>query len=179
MSAYRSEKADRFWEIAEPLALQAGFEIVDVEYHAEGGGMTLRFFVDREGGVTVDDLSRLSRELRDVLEVHGPGDAAFGLEVSSPGINRRLTRLAHFERYVGRRVRVRTEDPVLARRNFLGILTAASDAEIALRLEDGAIVRIPFDAIARANYDHDFDAERRDAVARRREKGRELTRRRV
>jgi ribosome maturation factor RimP len=179
VSAYRSEKADRFWEIAEPLAMQEGFEIVDVEYRAEGGGMTLRFFVDRDGGVTVDDLSRLSRELRDVLEVHGPGDAGFALEVSSPGVNRRLTRPAHFERYVGRRVRVRTEEPVLARRNFLGILTAASDAEIALRLEDGAIVQIPLAAIARANYEHDFDAERRDAVARRRVKGQELTRRRV
>jgi ribosome maturation factor RimP len=153
-------RSQRVWDVAEPLAAQEGLELVDVEYHAERGGMVLRLFVDRAGGVTVDDLSRFSRELGDLLDVHGDTEGGYTLEVSSPGVNRRLVRPAHFQRYVGRRVRVRTGAPVAQRRNFLGTLLAATEDEILVRVGEGEDVRIPLAAVTRANYEHDFDADR-------------------
>jgi ribosome maturation factor RimP len=161
-------RSQRVWDVAEPLAAQEGLELVDVEYHAERGGMVLRLFVDRAGGVTVDDLSRFSRELGDLLDVHGETAGGYTLEVSSPGVNRRLVRPAHFQRYVGRRIRVRTGVPLAERRNFLGTLLSATEDEIVVRVGDGEEVRIPLAAITRANYEHDFDAERRTGAAGRR-----------
>lgn len=159
--------AERVWEIVEPVAAHGGFEIVDVEYRPERGRMVLRIFADRESGVTLDDLARLSRELGDLLEVHSVIGAPYTLEVSSPGVNRRLTRPEHFPRFVGRRIRVRTDTPMEGRRNFLGILLAVTEAGVALQLEDGGEVRIPFAMIARANYEHDFDTKRGAAALRR------------
>jgi ribosome maturation factor RimP len=153
----------RIWEIAEPLATQGGFEIVDIEHRAERGGMVIRVFLDREGGVNVDDLTRVSRELGDLLEVHGAVSGAYTLETSSPGVNRRLTRPEHYGRYVGRRIRVRTDATIDGRRNFLGTLARATGDEIALELVDGAVVRIPLSGIARANYEHDFAAPKSPA----------------
>jgi ribosome maturation factor RimP len=148
--------ADRLWEIAEPLATHEGFEIVDVECRTEGRGMILRLFVDRPGGVTVDDLSRLSRRLGDVLDVHGGLELPYTLEVSSPGVNRRLARPEHYARYVGERIRVRTQVPREGRRNFLGTLLACTPSDFALRLPDGMEVRIAYADVQRANYEHDF-----------------------
>lgn len=160
-------KSQQIWDVAEPLAVQDGLELVDVEYRAERGGVMLRVFVDRAGGVTVDDLSRFSRALGDLIEVHGHAGSAYTLEVSSPGVNRRLARPEHFRRHVGLRVRVRTVAPLGQRRNFLGTLIAASEQEIVVRVGESDDVRVPLAAIARANYEHDFDAElRRPAPGR-------------
>jgi ribosome maturation factor RimP len=147
---------DRLWEIAEPLATHDGFEIIDVECRREGRGLTVRLFVDRPGGVTVGDLSRLSRRLGDVLDVHGGLETAYTLEVSSPGVNRRLARPEHYARYVGERIRVRTAVPLEGRRNFLGVLQECTPADFVLRLPDGAEVRIAYANVQRANYEHDF-----------------------
>lgn len=120
--------------------------------------MVLRIFADRDSGVTVDDLSRLSRELGDLLEVHDVIMTPYTLEVSSPGVNRRLTRQEHYQRFIGQRIRVRTDTPLEGRRNFLGTLLATTEAGITLRSEDGGEAQIPFTMVARANYEHDFDA---------------------
>ena len=118
--------------------------------------MTLRLFVDRPGGVTVGDLSRLSRRVGDSLDVHGRFDLPYTLEVSSPGVNRRLARPEHYARYVGQRIRVRTAVPLDGRRNFLGVLLECTPTDFALRLPDGVEVRITYAAVQRANYEHDF-----------------------
>jgi len=148
--------ADRLWEIAEPLATHEGFEIVDIECRTQGRGMLLRLFVDRPGGVTVGDLSRLSRRLGDVLDVRGELEVPYTLEVSSPGVNRRLARPEHYARYVGERIRVRTAAPLEGRRNFLGVLLQCTAEHFVLRLPDGAEVQIAYETVQRANYEHDF-----------------------
>jgi len=163
---------DRVWEIAEPLSSQQELEVVDVEYRAEHGHMILRVLVDREGGVTLDELARVSRELSDLLEVHEVIATPHTLEVSSPGVNRPLRRREHFVRFTGKRIRVRSATAIDGRWNFLGTLVEATDADIALRLEDGVEVRIPFAAVTRANYEHDFGRERPRGLPRRGDAGR-------
>jgi ribosome maturation factor RimP len=163
---------DRVWEIAEPLASQQELEVVDVEYRAEHGHMILRVLLDREGGVTLDELARISRELSDLLEVHEVIAKPHMLEVSSPGVNRPLRRREHFVRFTGKRIRVRSATAIDGRWNFLGTLVEATDADIALRLEDGVEVRIPFGAVTRANYEHDFGREPPRGLPRRGDAGR-------
>ena len=144
--------AERVWEIAEPLVTHEGLEMVDVEFRRESRGMVLRLYLDREGGVSLDDLSRVSRQLGDLLDVHNTVPGPYTLEVSSPGINRRLRRHDHFRRYLGKRVRVRTAGPVEGRRGFVGTLQSVETDGIVLA-EAGQAHAIRFTDIAQANYE--------------------------
>jgi ribosome maturation factor RimP len=149
----------RVWELAAPLAQAEGMEIIDIELRHEGtrGGRILRVYLDKEGGPNVDDLSRVSRQLSDLLDTHDAVDGAYTLEVSSPGINRPLRRPEHFVRFVGKRVRVRTRDLINGRRSFLGILRSVVGDQIALT-QDGVEYQIPFSVIEKSNYEHDWSA---------------------
>jgi ribosome maturation factor RimP len=134
-------------------------EIVDIEYRREGRGNVLRFYLDRpEGGVTLDELSAMSRRLGDLVEVHDIVPGSYTLEVSSPGINRRLRHPDHFRRYIGEKVRVRTVEPLATRRTFVGVLQAVQDDGIVV--DAGSAQFIAFDNIAQANYEHDFSRPR-------------------
>ena len=150
-------KTMRVWQIIEPVALDAGLELVDVEHRREGRGTVLRLLMDKPGGVSLEELARVSREVSDVLDSHAeavPG--AYTLEVSSPGINRPLTRPAHFTAFVGKRVYVRTRVPIAGRQSFRGVLTSVGDEGIVVTSDDTQPHPIAFDAIARAQYQHEF-----------------------
>jgi ribosome maturation factor RimP len=158
-----SEKVDatvsRVWELAAPLAEKEAMEIVDIEFRHEGsrGGRVLRLYLDKEGGPNVDDLSRVSRELSDLLDSENTVEGAYTLEVSSPGINRPLRRREHFARFVGKRIRVRTRDMINGRRSFLGMLEEVSADKITLK-QEGIEYQIPFSIIEKSNYEHDWSA---------------------
>jgi ribosome maturation factor RimP len=137
--------AERVWAIAEPLVTHEDLEIVDVEFRRETRGMVLR-------GVSLDDLTRVSRQLGDVLDVHNAIPGSYNLEVSSPGINRRLRRPDHFQRYLGKKVRVRTAGPLEGRRAFVGVLEAVNSDEIVVGTAVGSHT-IRFAEIAQANYE--------------------------
>ncbi len=146
--------ARRVWEIAEPLIEGEGLEVVDIDYRREGRGMVLRLYLDREdGGVTLDDLTPISRQLGHVLEVHDVVPGRYTLEVSSPGLNRRLRRPKHFRRFVGKRVR--TVERHEGRRSFVGELRSVADAGIEVEIDNG-VRFIHFDDIAQANYEYEF-----------------------
>jgi ribosome maturation factor RimP len=147
---------NQVWGIIEPLVEAEGLELVDIEYRSEAHGTVLRLFIDRQGGVSLDDLAPMSRRFGDALDVHEavPGD--YTLEVSSPGINRRLRQPDHFRRYVGKKVRVRCSDYHNGRRSFLGPLLSVENDGIVVGLEAGREF-IPFDDIAQANYEHEFE----------------------
>jgi ribosome maturation factor RimP len=159
-------KTATVWEIAEPIALELGLELVDVEYRREGRGAVLRLLIDRSTGgnvgdqtqgVTLDELTAVSRQVSDVLDVRDdavPG--AYTLEVSSPGINRPLTRPTHFPPFVGKRVHVQTHKGFGTRHTFRGTLTAARPDGITVTSDAAEAHDIPFDAISRANYQHEF-----------------------
>ena len=150
----------RIWELAKPLAETQGVEIVDIELRREGsrGGRVLRLYLDKDGGPNMDDLSQVSRELSALLDVHDIVEGAYTLEVSSQGINRPLKSPEHFQRFIGKTVRVRTRDLVQGRRSFLGPLLDVSAEKIAVN-QDGARVEIPFAVIEKSNYEHDWSAE--------------------
>jgi ribosome maturation factor RimP len=148
---------ERVWRLAAPLAAQEGMEIVEIEFRREGGraGRVLRLYLDKEGGPNLDEISRVSRALSDVLDSEDAIDTAYTLEVSSPGINRPLRRPEHFARFIGKRVRVRTRDIVEGRRSFLGVLNNVNQDEITLA-QDGEEISIPFSMIDKSNYEHDW-----------------------
>ena len=153
-------KTAAVWAIAEPIALELGLDLVDVELHREGRGNVLRLLVDKVGGgISLDELTALSRQVSDGLDVRDdavPG--AYTLEVSSPGINRPLTRPSHFPPYLGKRVHVQTRKGIGTRHSFRGVLTAARADGITITADDQTTHDIAFEAITRANYQHEFPA---------------------
>jgi ribosome maturation factor RimP len=151
---------EKVWQMAAPLAHGEGLEIVDIELKSEGGrsGRVLRLYLDKEGGPSVDELSRVSHGLSDLLDEHEDiVEGAYTLEVSSPGINRPLRRPEHFARFIGKKIRVRTRDMINGRRAFLGELLEVSAQTIAVN-QDGARWDIPFSQIEKSNYEHDWSA---------------------
>jgi ribosome maturation factor RimP len=109
---------------------------------------TLRIYIDHPGGVDLALCERVTGELRDLLE-------AYSLEVSSPGVDRPLTKPEHFRRFLGRKVKVRTEEAIAGRRNFTGTLTEADEQTVSLDA-DGDDIRIPLAGIRRSNLIPDF-----------------------
>ena len=126
-------------EIAERVAASDGFEIVDLELRGGGKSRMLRVFLDKPEGITHEDCASFSREFGTLLDVEDvvPG-ASYVLEVSSPGLDRRLTRARDFERFVGSRVKVMTREPVHGNRHFEGRLESFQDGHLTL---DASVVR--------------------------------------
>jgi ribosome maturation factor RimP len=150
--------ASKVMELLEPHIERQGFELVSVEYKGGARGGLLRVFVDRPGGgIALGDLEGISRMVGDLLDVYDPVEGRYTLEVSSPGINRPLTKLSHFEQHRGRRVRVRTHQARDGQKSFVGVLAEVSPSGI--ELEDEISKRrltLGFDEIKEANYEHQF-----------------------
>lgn len=138
------------WKLAEPLCLGEGMELVHVEYQREPAGRTLRIYMDKPGGVTLDDCVNVSRQLSDILDVGLDTQAAYRLEVSSPGLQRPLGRLDDFERYAGSRVKIRTARPISGQKNFTGALAGIEDMSVRITVGDQT-KEIAFDNITKAH----------------------------
>jgi len=151
----------RVTELVEPLAASLGLELAEVEYRQEGRQMVLRLYIDRDGGVTLDDCSAVSRELTEILDVEDIIQGHYTLEVSSPGLNRLLKKPSDFERYTGRLVKIRTFEPLAddagnMRKTFLGALMGFSDNIVRLKLNEGQTASIPMVKVAKANLEFEF-----------------------
>lgn len=144
--------AERVWQVAAPLVMDEGLEVVEVEYRRESRGWVLRLFVDREGGVSLDDLTRISRQLGDVLDANDVVPGSYTLEMSSPGINRRLRRPEHFSRFIGEKVRVKLTSPQNGRRVFVGTLESVEESGIRVADQIGSYF-LAFADIAQANLE--------------------------
>jgi len=120
-------------EIAERVAASSGLEVVDVEMRGAGKSRMLRIFIDKPAGVTHEDCANLSREVSTILDVEDvvPG-GSYVLEVSSPGLDRKLSRPADFERFIGSRVKLTTRNPVNGNRHFVGRLENFHDGRLTL-----------------------------------------------
>jgi ribosome maturation factor RimP len=126
---------ERVREIAAQVGASSGVEVVEVEMRGSSGARMLRVFIDKAGGVTHEDCANFSRELSTILDVEDavPG-GAYVLEVSSPGLDRKLSRPADFERFTGNRVKVTTRTPVNGNRHFEGRLQSFYAGRLTLEL---------------------------------------------
>ena len=151
----------RAWKLLEPVVAVDGYELVEVEFVHDEGHWVLRLYIDKPGGVTIDDTVDVTHLVDPVLDVEDPIPHAYHLEVSSPGLDRPLRKPEHFERFAGETVRVRTFDKVESagnRRNFKGILKGYHDGRVAVDV-DGTVYHIPHDAIQRAHVEYRYDEE--------------------
>lgn len=135
--------------LAESLCEAEGMEMVHIEYQRETGGRILRLYIDKPGGVTLDDCVHISRQLSDLLDVNLENSGSYNLEVSSPGFDRPLGKLADFDRFKGNAARIKTIKAVEGQKKFKGILLGTSEGIVKL-LVDGKTVAIPFQEITRA-----------------------------
>ncbi len=139
----------RVFPLAEALCDDEGLELVHVEYQHERVGRTMRLYIDKPGGVSLEDCAAVSRELGDALDVHLPDIGPYHLEVSSPGPNRPLGRAQDFERFAGRPAKIRSLRAIEGRKNFSGVLEGVAAG--AVRLNTGqATVVIPLKDISKA-----------------------------
>lgn len=146
---------DSIRELAEPLIHSQGLELVDIEFLTEARGWVLRFYIDKEGGVTLDDCSRLSEQLGDVIDVKDIIPQRYILEVSSPGVNRVLKKEKDFLRYRGEIIKITLSEPLEERKHFLGTLVDCSDGNILVATDTDRYL-IPITLISKANIAYRF-----------------------
>ncbi len=139
-------------ELLEPLVIYNQMELVCVEYLKGPRGPVLRLIIDKTGGVSLDDCARISRVASDVLDVHDPVPGSYNLEVSSPGINRRLVKDEDYERFSGEKVLIKTSDSIQGRRRFKGILRGLRDGQVIVEAS-GEEFALPLELIAKARLD--------------------------
>lgn len=124
--------------LADPIAKELGVEIWDIRFVKEGAQWYLRIFIDKEGGVSIDDCVDFSHAINKPLDQADPIEQAYCLEVSSPGIERELTRDEHFEKCIGKKVMLKTIRPIDSKRDFSGILENFDSGNITVRADDGS-----------------------------------------
>jgi ribosome maturation factor RimP len=142
-------------ELTEPIISSEGLELIDVEYQKEPRGWVLRFYVDTEGGVTINHCSRLSQQIGDVLEIKDIIPHAYVLEVSSPGLNRILKREKDFSGSIGKTIKVKTCQPIEQRKNFQGTLLDCAQEKVTLKIDNQDVV-IPLSLISKAHIVYHF-----------------------
>ena len=140
---------DSVTRLADPLCTAEGMELVHVEYQREPGGLTLRLYLDKPGGVTLEDCVDISRQLEDILDVHTQDAPPYRLEVSSPGIDRPVGKLNDFIRFIGHGAKIRLTTDVKGRKNFTGVLAGVIDEVVQIQV-DNEIVSLNFNDITRA-----------------------------
>jgi ribosome maturation factor RimP len=155
------EIVDRVSAMVVPILLSEGMELVDIEYRRESKGWVLRLYLDKEGGVTLDDCTRISQEVGRGLDVEDFIQTPYTLEVSSPGLTRSLKTEKDFMKYRYRLIKVKTIDPIGNRRQFKGRLVEVSGNRIDLEV-DGEVFQIPLSNVAKANLEIERDMLRKE-----------------
>ncbi|MBX7115020.1 MAG: ribosome maturation factor RimP [Myxococcaceae bacterium] len=147
-------------DVAGPIVAGEGMELLDVEYVREREGWVLRLFIDKAGGVGLEDCQQASRAVETALDVEDIIPQEYSLEVSSPGLNRPLTKPEHFKKVEGQTIKVKTYGPLFEppRKNFTGKLIGVSEDGVAVDVSGAGRFDISFKDIAKANLEFDFDS---------------------
>ncbi len=143
-------------KLLEPIISKNNFELVDVEFVKEGSNWYLRAYIDKPGGITVDDCELISRALSDILDEHDFIPEAYILEVSSPGLGRQLKKEKDYKRSLGKEVEVKLYKAVEKQKEFTGILSEYDDDKITLTMEDDTTIDIVRSNIALIRLAFDF-----------------------
>lgn len=158
--------ADRVRAIAGQAAIDHGLELVHAEVAGPEGHPIVRVFIDKPGGVTHKDCSDVSTQLGTVLDVEDFIHAAYTLEVSSPGIERGLYKLADYERFAGNTAKVKARAPINNQRNFRGRIVGIDNENVVFDDRASGRITIPFGSIVKANLELDVESEFRHARER-------------
>ena len=148
----KSEVIRRAWAQLETELGEQGYELVEVEYAQENGAWILRLFIDKDGGVTLDDCQTVSHVLSAVLDRDDFIVSRYMLEVSSPGIDRPIRKTQDFERFTGERVKLVSSAPVNGRKQFKGSLKGFQDGMVAVDC-DGVVFEIHIENVKKARLD--------------------------
>ena len=142
-------------ELITPILDRMNFELVDVEYVKEGGTWYLRAYIDKEGGITVNDCEAVAREMKEILDREDFVEDSYVFEVSSPGLGRPLKKEKDYIRSMGKEVEIRTYRAINREKEFYGILSAYDENTVTIKTEDGtemtfeksdiALIRLAFD----------------------------------
>ena len=144
--------ADKVISIINPSIEDLGYELLGIEYVPSGKHSILRLYIDSEDGIGVDDCEIVSRQVSAIMDVEDPITGQYNLEVSSPGIERPLFVVAHYMRFLGHDVRLRTFRPIEGRRNFTGAIGSVSEKSNSLELvTELGPVTLDLDLIEKAN----------------------------
>ena len=143
---------DRVKAVADSILTSEDMELVEVEYRREPVGWVLRLTIDKKGGVTLDDCTRISQEMGRSLDIEDLISNPYHLEISSPGLDRPLKNERDFIRFSERSIRVKTIDPIGKQKSFKGKLRKCLEGRIEMETDMG-IVEIPLSNIARANLE--------------------------
>ena len=128
-----------------------GYELVGIEQLSQGRHSVVRIYIDSERGITLDDCDKVGRQIGAILEVEDPIRGQYNLEISSPGLDRPLFTLAHFERFIGKQVSLRLHRPMEGQRKFKGIIEGVEGSRIQIALENEKVLELELDEIEKAN----------------------------
>lgn len=134
----REEYEQQTEKLLEPVVAELRFELVDVEYVKEGGTWYLRAYIDKPGGITVDDCEAVSRRFSDILDEKDYIEDSYVFEVSSPGLGRPLKKEKDFARSIGEEVEIRTYRAIDRQKEFVGILKCYDAETVTIAYEDGS-----------------------------------------
>ena len=137
------------WELFEPVVTGMGYDLIEIEHFPNPKHGVLRLYIDKEGGVTIDDCSDVSQQISALIDVEDPVKGQFNLEISSPGMDRPLRRLKDFKRFTGSKVKLKTNVPFDGQRNFTGQLLGADEDYVVIET-DTEEVSIPMSAVDKA-----------------------------
>ncbi len=140
---------DELVKLLEPAIERLGYELADLELRTGSGDGIVRVFIDKADGIGIEDCEIVSRQVSAILDVEDPIPGNYSLEVSSPGLDRTLTKPAHFQRFMGQDVRVKLRFPLSGRRNYRGALKSADDEKIEVEV-DGESHSLPIATIESA-----------------------------
>ncbi len=146
----RNELIKTAWSLGDPLCAAEMMELVHVECQREDQGRVLRLYIDKPGGVMLDDCSQISRQMSDLLDVHLDSEATYHLEVSSPGLERPVGKAADFKRFAGRRIEIRMYPKVSGKKKAKGILDGITETDVVTVITEEGSLEIPRARITRA-----------------------------
>ena len=150
-----SAKLNQLQEMLEPIAESMGFELWGIEYISQGKDSILRLYIDGENGVGVDDCALMSHQASGILDVEDTIAGMYSLEVSSPGLDRFLFKLEHYQAYVGAIVKVKLRMPFDGRRNFKGKLKGVEEDDIVIEVDNEEYL-LPLDYIDKAQVEPQY-----------------------
>lgn len=143
--------AKRAYQLIDPIVAENACELLDVEEVTESGQRILRVYITKDEGVKLEDCEKVSSSIEDLLEVEEIMSGRYNLEVSSPGLNRPLTKPKHFQDSIGQVVKVQTHEPIDGRKNYKGELKEViQDKELRIFIDNQDFI-VPLDKVRKAN----------------------------